>query len=309
MKVALIGAGEFVGARIIESFHLGEGPSLAAIARHPAELTSAARFAVDLRVADFLDVASLSRSFAGCSAAVYVARIAPDDTKPAIHALCRAAVEAGLRRLVFLSSADVHGLSPAIGTDEKSALNTRHGDEALNALVVAERQVLTESRQLGLAASALRAGFLYGPRSDAFFALATLLRDENAWLLQRGDGICNSLYVDNLVSAIRLALKPKAPVGSAFLLTDAETITWRDFYHTIAEELNVPTSSIRLVDEPEPAPGVLADLAARQRCAWKLPHARAAKELGYQPTVSVTDGIRRTCAWWRYAHGDFSAAA
>ena len=318
MKVAILGAGEFVGARIIESFQLGAGPSFAAIARHAAELTSAARFAVDLRVADFSDVDSLARSFSGCSAVVQVATVPPAEAKRSVTALCRAAAQAGAKRVIFLSSADVHGLAPPAGTDEKTALHTRHEEEAINALVLAERQLFTECRQLNLAAYALRAGFLYGPRSPVIAELASDLRDERAWLVQHGEGVCNSLYVDNLVAAVRLAIKAKTGAGSAFLLTDPETVTWREFYQTLAEELNIPAGSIRMLESaPDSdesaattAPALRpSELAVRQTSVWQLPAARAAKELGYHPSVSFAEGMRRSAAWWRFAQGEFFAAA
>jgi nucleoside-diphosphate-sugar epimerase len=50
-------------------------------------------------------------------------------------------------------------------------------------------------------------------------------------------------------------------------------------------------------------------LAAMQQCEWKLPFERAAKQLGYRPTVTFEEGLRRTCAWWRFAQGEFFAAA
>jgi nucleoside-diphosphate-sugar epimerase len=333
MKIAVTGAGGFVGARLIESFHLGEGPTLAAIAQHPSEFTSAARFAIDLRVADFLNVDSLARSFTGCSAVVHATRSAPADMKRATTVLCRAAAQAGVRRIVFLSSADVHGLRPPVGTEEKSTLHTNHSDELLNSMVIAERQFFTECRQLGLAGYALRAGFLYGPRSDAIASLAAALQGGRAWLVHRGKGICNSLYVDNLAAAVRVALKAKTGAGSAFLVTDAEAVTWHDFYHTAAQELNVAPSSIRHLDATSIAPGsaaeipeatavstvqtpapptspfLSADMIARQQCEWQLPTARATKELGYRPTVPVAEGMRRSCAWWRFAQGEFFAAA
>lgn len=312
MKVALIGAGEFTGARLIESFHLGDGPSLAAIGRTPAELTIAARFAVDLRVADFLEVDSLARSLAGCSVAVHVAPPQADDAKRATTTLCRAAAQAGVRRIVFLSSADVHGLCPPPGTDEKSALSTRHASPALNALVVAERQFLSECRQLGLAAFALRAGYLYGPRVPAFASLAAALQEERT-VFAHGEGICNSLYVDNLVAAIRLALKSKVGSGSAYLITDAEPLTWREFLQTAAMELRVSPSAVRVLDADAlaglPAAERETELFARQQCTWQLPTARATRDLGYQPAVPFAEAMRRGCAWWRFAQGDFSAAA
>jgi 2-alkyl-3-oxoalkanoate reductase len=338
MKIALTGAGDFVGARLIESFHLGSGPSVAAIARHPAELTTAARFSIETRVADFLNADSLARSFSGCSAVVHVARTAPSDMKRAATMLCRAAAQAGIRRIVFLSSADVHGLAPAPGTTEKSPFPAHSASEPRHALALAERQFLTECKQLGIAGYALRAGYVFGPRSDTIAELATLLETERAWLFQQGEGICNSLYVDNLVAAIRVALKAKAGAGAAYLIGDAETITWREFYHAAAHELHTSVSGIRNLDKTpsEPAetefaavetdemrpgftptlrpstkmtPAVGEDLIARQQCTWKLPTARAAAELGYEASVSFSEGMRRSIAWWRFAHGEFFAAA
>jgi nucleoside-diphosphate-sugar epimerase len=330
MKIALTGAGEFVGARLIESFHLGAGPSLAAVAQHPAELTRAARFALELRLADFLNIDSLARSFAGCSAVVHAARSTPPEMKRATSVLCRAAAQAGVRRIVFLSSADIHGLSPAPGTKEKSALPTQHASASHRALIVAERQFFTESKQLGIAGYSLRAGYLFGPRSESIAELATELEEERAWLFQQGEGICNSLYVDNLAIAVRLALKTKSSAGSAFLITDAETITWRDFYHAAAQELRVSPGGIQHLDEfpSSTAPGDSSDapaaaqpagtkppirpspeMIARQQCAWKLPTTRAATELGYEAAVPFAEGMRRSIAWWRFAHGEFFEAA
>jgi 2-alkyl-3-oxoalkanoate reductase len=327
---------------MIESFHLGAGPSVAAIARHPAELTAAARFAVDLRVADFLSIDSLARSFSGCSAVVHAARPTPSEMKRVTSTLCRSAAQAGVRRIVFLSSADVHGPCPAPGTNEKSPLPRAHGTqhpfEPTGALALAERQFLSECRQLNLAGYVLRAGITFGPRSDAIASLAVALENERACLLQHGAGICNSLYVDNLITAVRLALKAKSGAGSTFLVTDAETITWRDFYHTAARELGLSPSSIQNVDEiststnggesdqrkelvdrprlaqitpatPASADLVSAEMAARQLCGWKLPNARAAAELGYEAPVSFAEGMRRSFAWWRFAQGNFFAAA
>lgn len=321
MKVALIGAGGFVGARIIESFQLGEGPSLTAIGRHPAELTSAARFAIDTRVADFLNVESLARSFTGCSVVVHAAGGAPADLKRGATVLCRAATLAGVRRIVYLSSADVHGLCPPVGTDEKSALHPRHVDETHHALVQAERQLFTEARQFGLTTFALRPALVYGPRSKVIAQLASALRKERAGLIQNGDGICNCVYIDNLVAAVRLTLRAKTGAGSAFLIADKETLTWREFFHAAASEFSssagsilslgeVPADSSPSAADEAPAPLALPpDLIARQRCTWKLPIARAAQELGYEPPVPFAEAMRRSFAWWRFAQGEFSVAA
>lgn len=335
MKVAIIGVNSMVGARIIESFRLGDGPSVVAIARHPSQFALAARFAVDMRVVDTLEVGSLARSLAGCAAVIHVDHETADDARaPAI--LCRAAGKAGTRRVIYLSSAAVHGQNPPQGTDEKSPLHQRHAIAANNTLVAVEKQFFAECRQQELAGYALRPAVLYGPRSPLVARLVTEIQESRAWLLQNGEGICNSLYVDNLIAAIRLCLKARNGSGQPYLLTDSESVTWRDFYHALARELDLPSRGIHLLgdsavsrtdderpigttsapralpdpwDVPRtPAPEITPEMSAWQQCAWRLPSARANRELGYQPGVSFTEGIHRTCAWWRFAQGELAEA-
>ena len=324
MKIAVVGASGFIGSRAVESFTLGDGPSVVAISRHPSRLTLAARFAVDLRIADALDIESMTRAFTGCSSVLYAVRAESAHLKRLPVVLVRAAAEAGVRRIVYLSDASVHGANPPTGTDERAALHVRHANETVNALVTAERQFFTECRRADMAGFALRPPVVYGPRSALVATIAAELRDGRAWLFNQGEGICNAVYVDNLLAAIRLCLKAKTGAGQAYLVGDAETITWRDFYHAIARELDYPFNRIRYLNpagrpetgsRPEPPAALPPDLsisverAAAQQSTWKSPFQLAAKQLGYAPPVPFADAIHRTCAWWRFAHGDYFAAA
>jgi 2-alkyl-3-oxoalkanoate reductase len=334
MKVAIIGATGCVGTRMIESFQLGDGPTVTAITRHASDVARPARFAIDLRLADFTDADSLARSLSGCSAAVHTMEVETSDLKRSATAFCRAAAQVGLRRVVYLSSADVHGLNPASGTNEKTALHSRHASAHVNALVLAERQFVAEARELGLSAIVLRPGVIYGPRSDIIANVADQLQQGRAWAFHNGEGICNCVYVDNVVSAVRLALKTKIAPASAFLVTDEETITWGEFYQAAAHALNLTTHAIHyLGDSPEdtedenvrppfvtasdllPANGtesaalVSRDMIARQHCTWKFPTARTSKELGLENLVPFAEGMQRSAAWWHFAHGIVMAVA
>jgi nucleoside-diphosphate-sugar epimerase len=57
-----------------------------------------------------------------------------------------------------------------------------------------------------------------------------------------------------------------------------------------------------------PKPHVTREMADLQACEWKLPSTRAQTELGFECPVTFTEGIRRTAAWWRFAHGEFRLA-
>jgi nucleoside-diphosphate-sugar epimerase len=249
MKVAVIGANGFIGTRLIECFHLGGGPDVAAIVRRPSSLALAARFALDMRVAEALDTDSLARGLAGCQAVVHVALGDPVQIRRMPAVLCEAAEMAGIRRLVYMSSASVHGQNAPVGTTEASPLHTKHALDYNNAKVAAERLFLNECRKRGLQGFALRPSVVFGPRSPWLSGLADDLRAGRAWLLNDGQGICNSIYVDNLVAAVRACLFARDDAGGAYLVGDAEVVTWRAFYGALAAEIGAAESSIQGVDQ------------------------------------------------------------
>jgi nucleoside-diphosphate-sugar epimerase len=318
MKAAVLGAGGALGARLIESFELGEGPSVTAIARQPDHLAAAGRFLIDLRVADVLDVDSLARSFSGCSAAVHTLAVDDAELKSSVTTFCRAAARAGVGRLIFISSLDVHGLNPPTGTNEKTPLHLRHDSAHLNALAAADLHFTAECRHLGLPGIVLRLGTPYGARALDFAAIATELQQGRAWLTNRGEGVCNCVHLDHAVAAIRLALRGKAPASSVYTIVDEELITWRKFYEAAALELHCP-ESLQFLEardslvtgrrSRQPPPSVLSDeTLARQRCAWKFPSTRAAKELALKSVETFEERIQRSAAWWRFSRGDFADA-
>ncbi len=69
-----------------------------------------------------------------------------------------------------------------------------------------------------------------------------------AYLINAGRGILNGIYVDNLVEAVILAAAAPAADRQAFLVGDAETVTWADLYGPIAVSLG-----FELGDLPEVA--------------------------------------------------------
>jgi nucleoside-diphosphate-sugar epimerase len=45
-----------------------------------------------------------------------------------------------------------------------------------------------------------------------------------------GLGLCNAVYVDDVVSALTLAADSDAAVGETFLISGSSPVTWREFY-------------------------------------------------------------------------------
>src|SRR5258705_363109 len=82
----------------------------------------------------------------------------------------------------------------------------------------AERTLLALRADSSVELVMLRPGIVYGPRSRWTAGWADDLLAGRAYLIGDGAGICNAIYVDTLVHAIRLATEaPAAAVdGQAF---------------------------------------------------------------------------------------------
>ena len=128
-----------------------------------------------------------------------------------------------------------------------------------------------------------------------------------AYLVDGGQGICNSAYVDNVIHAIQLAIEAPNADGRAYLIGDAERVTWEDLWKPIAEALGFDLSEI-IVPGPtifSPRRGhrlrksrvarrLLEALPKRFRCILKASYAewrRQAAEVQNSSRFDVTEEL------------------
>lgn len=263
MIIAVIGANGFIGTRLVEMLHLGSRHAVVPIVRRASGLALPARFALDWRLGDALDVASLTAALDGCDAVVHTALGDARQIVAMPGVLCAAAAAAGIKRVVYLSSAAVHGPTPAADTSEATPLHCRHAMDYNNAKVRAERAFFRSCARHQLTGFALRPSVVFGPRSRWIADLATDLRQQQAWLLGPGDGVCNSIYVDNLVTAIVQALEAPASAAGPYLVGDREPLTWRTFYGQVASALGIAPATIHRLDAAPAFPRTWSDRIAR----------------------------------------------
>ena len=158
--------------------------------------------------------------------------------------MARAAARAGAGVVIHLSSMAVHGWQAPPGTDETSPLPRRQplpynrwkirGEEAL-------RRICLET---GTHFVILRPGIVHGPRSQWIAGFAQSLVDGSAFVVAGGRGICNAIYVDNLLHAVDLALHHEEAAGETFLVSDDEAITWRMLYEHVCRGLGHPWEAV-----------------------------------------------------------------
>jgi nucleoside-diphosphate-sugar epimerase len=136
-------------------------------------------------------------------------------------------------------------------------------------------------------------------------------------MIGRGDTVIHPVYVDHVVQGLRRAAARRAAIGKIYMIGDATATTVRALAELIALLLDG-----RLLDVCIPT--WMARLAATA-CEWTgnvfhfeppLSHRRigfftrsaafdiskARSELGYEPTVLLEEGLRRTILWYK-EHG------
>ncbi|MES2695353.1 MAG: NAD-dependent epimerase/dehydratase family protein [Verrucomicrobiota bacterium] len=250
MKIAIIGASGFVGLRLLERLHLGGKAEVVPIVHAPRSLAVVARFDLPWKVCDPADEQQLEAALRGCD---YVIHSALGDSKKIVamaRALYPAAERAGIKRIVALSSAAVHTLVPAPGTDETSPVVVKQKSDYNRAKAEAEL-ILNSARRSGKTELVqLRPSIIYGARSRLVADIAQQITAGSAYLVDEGAGICNAIHVDNLIDVIMTAFTQPGVDGETFLVTDAETVTWLDFYSAIAKAVQADPASIHRIATP-----------------------------------------------------------
>jgi 2-alkyl-3-oxoalkanoate reductase len=233
---------------MVEMLHLLDLAEVRPVVRTASSLARSSRFDLDGRVADAFDVSALTAAFAQCDIVVHAVAGSLQVVTGTLEPVYAAAERARVRRLVYLSSASVHGQAPAPGTSDDSSLKLSQPLPYNTAKVRAERKLARLRARGSVEVVVVRPGIVLGPRSFWVTSFAETLLAGHAYLINEGRGICNSIYVDNLVHALYLAMTVPGIDGQAFLVGDREQVTWLDVYRPIAEALGFDLQDVPSLD-------------------------------------------------------------
>jgi len=245
--VLITGATGFVGNRLVERLVLGSdyktramvrrfsGPGLARLARLPTQLV----------LGDILDPNSLTEAAKGCDVVVHCAygnsgsgSQRRESTVSGTENVLKAALQAGVRKVIYLSSSAVHGRDPKIPLVDEAAPFKNDRDVYSESKIEAEKLVWRYHREHGLPVVVFRPTLIYGPYGRTWTVRIVKEIQSGAILTNGGSGAANLVYVDNLVDAILLGMEKDAGDGEAFILVDDEQLTWQDVYKNYAEMLD-----------------------------------------------------------------------
>lgn len=248
--VLITGATGFIGGRLAE-IACERGDEVVALIRDWSRAARLARLPVRMIGGDLLDADAVNRAVVGCDTVFHCAidnRVTGEEHVragiAAIDNVMRAARACNVKRVVHLSSVAVYGLRPSPDAATESGPFGSDGDAYVRGKIEAERVALKLHRELGVPLVILRPTIVYGPFGSWTIDTLNRLERGRQVLVDDGAGVCNTLYVDNLIDAMLLAADRDEAVGQAIHVSDAKPQTWRAFVQAHAAAASVDTTTI-----------------------------------------------------------------
>jgi nucleoside-diphosphate-sugar epimerase len=328
MYVLVTGASGFIGQHVARTL-ARRGLGVVATGRAPSALAPLASDGARVITAN-LATDPLEALLRGCEAVVHCAAMAAPwgakeafvrDNVRATERLLDAAAAAGVRRFVHLSSPSIYaGFSDQLNVSEAFTPPSRWTSIYGETKWVSEQCVL-QPRFASLEPVVLRPRAVFGEGDRAIVPRVLAVARKGTFpLIRGGQAMIDVTYVQNVVSAVERALEtPRENAGRAYNITNGEPMTVRRLLDRLFGALGL---KVRYISLPAPVALAMARLSeaiATMRANGKEPRltqygialltysltldiSAARERLGYQPAVSVEDGLARYATWWR-KHG------
>jgi nucleoside-diphosphate-sugar epimerase len=237
--VLVTGAGGFIGGRVVEVLHQLGADHVRAGLRTWGSGARVGRLPVELVQVDIRDDDQLRRALADVTHVVNLAVGEPSTTVDGTRKLLTAAHASGVQRVVHISTVDVYG-QPEGAVDESRPLTITgrpYGDSKIEA-----ERACQELAAKGLPVTILRPTLVHGPFSATWTVPYAQRLLKRPWLIPEAasQGICNLLYVDDLVSAVLAALSAETAPGEAFNVNGPERPTWHEYFTGLNDALGLP---------------------------------------------------------------------
>jgi nucleoside-diphosphate-sugar epimerase len=315
MRILVTGATGFIGTRLCQLL-VTQGHAVRGVSRGGAGAVEG----VDYRVADFADPVSIRGSLEGIDCIVHLAGRAhvlnkQSDSvdlyrsvnRDATLQLARMAMDAGVKRLVFISSIGVNGNETFGQPFTETSPANPHADYARSKLEaeVGLRELLQTADMEWVI---VRPPLVYG--ADAPGNFRTLLKVVDKGIPNPFGGVRNVrsiVSVDNLASLISLAAQHPDAAGQLFLAAEGSEVSTHQILGALAQgmqrrqwSLPVPQAllrtSLKLMGKGDVYTQLCGSLAVD--CS------KARQMLGYQPDTDTLRSLMEVGRQYRLNHGN-----
>jgi dTDP-glucose 4,6-dehydratase len=308
-RVLVTGAGGFIGSHLVEAL-LERGATVRAFVRYTSrrdigllrQLDPAALAGVELYAGDLRDEAAVREAVRGCQTVFHLgalisipysyrhpAEVAAANVTGTLNVLaaCR---EAGVERLVQASTSEVYGTARQVPIDEGHPLQGQSPYSASK--IGADKLAESFFCAYDLPVVSVRPFNTFGPRQSGRAVIPTIITQalvQDEMSLGNLETTRDFTFVSDTVRGFLLAAEAPGVEGGVFNLGTGREIR---IGALAAEILRLVGRPVRILQDPErlrPGPSEVLRLLSD--------NSLARERLGWQPEVTLEEGLERTIAW------------
>lgn len=312
MRVLLTGATGFIGSALARRLR-DRGDEVVAYVRNPDKANDLASIGCQVVKGELLDGDAFAAAAADADAVIHAAAVYEigipaserksmfDTNVTGTETVLDAAIAAGVRRIVYVSTVGAFGNTRGLVADEDfqhSGKYVSYYDETKHlAHVAAERRIAE-----GAPIVVVQPSVVYGPGDHSSIgSVADMFLKRRLPAIAFPDMGFSAAYIDDVVEGLVAALD-KGRLGEHYVLS-GENVTMRQFVETLAEvagrrapRFDVPTPALRAMTPLGPLvgkamkqrPNLAEIISASDGVTYWARYDKARSELGYEPRPLAT---------------------
>jgi dihydroflavonol-4-reductase len=319
MQVLVTGATGFTGGHLARELRR-RGHRVRALVRDIAKAQPLAKDGIELSVGNLTRAAEVRSAARGCDVVYHIAALYrearhADETYRKVNVegtenVVKACAEEGVGRLVHCSTVGVHGDVDA-PADEDAPFGPLdvYQESKLEGELLVRRHI-----DAGLPGSIFRPVGIHGPGDMRFLKLFRTISNGTFRMIGSGEIFYHMTYIDDLIAGIILCGEHPAALGRTYILCGARYTTLSELAAAVAKAVgrkpprgHIPLWPVKLAAKACEA--ICRPLRVEPPLHMRrldffvndrgFTSARAIREIGYAPQVSLEEGLARTAAWYR----------
>lgn len=321
-RVLITGATGFIGSNLVKA-NIEKGNNVRAfVLKGDPDEYKLKSFDVEIVYGDIREYESIRKAASGVDIIFHCAAVVTDWApwklfeEVTIHGaenVCKAGIDAGVSRIVDISTNDVFGTDESVVIDETFPLKP-WGEPYPDAKIQAEHIMWKYFKEKHLPITMVYPCWAYGPGDKTFVPLLADSIIKRELVFWRKDALVWPTYIENLVDLLLLISEDDRAVGNGYLIHDGKSVTLEQFCSGIANAVGVkPINTyipyfmaysgavimetlwkiFRIKTRPLLTTYTVKNLGSR----LKFSIAKAERELGWKPKISFEQGFANTMVW------------